>query len=197
MVDRPTIDVATPAGGWGAPWPNVAEIEAVLSHDKWTLVGGLMAQLHAGIGAVRPTNDVDIVLHVETTRGIASETARALESLGYELSPSIDDRDTPPTGSNEGRRRPSMRSSPCCSSEPYSTSTTGWNGRSVVVGMTDLRIEERRFTLLLRLILLGGILGLAVVTKGSTRERASDEQHVDPGEAAYSRSNGADDDAVL
>ena len=94
MTDRPTIDVATPAGGWGAPWPNVAEIEAVLSHDKWTLVGGLMAQLHgihAGIDAVRPTNDVDIVLHVETTRGIASETARALESLGYELAPSIDE----------------------------------------------------------------------------------------------------------
>jgi hypothetical protein len=95
VADRPTIDVATPAGGWGAPWPNVAEIEAVLPHHKWTLVGGLMAQLHgihAGIDAVRPTNDVDIVLHVETTRGIASETARALESLGYELAPSIDER---------------------------------------------------------------------------------------------------------
>lgn len=95
MADRPTIEVAAPAGGWGTPWPNVAEIEAVMSHDKWTLVGGLMAQLHgihAGIDAVRPTNDVDIVLHVETTRGIASETAAALESLGYELAPSIDDR---------------------------------------------------------------------------------------------------------
>jgi hypothetical protein len=94
VADRPTIDVSTPAGGWGAPWPNVAEIEAVLPHDKWTLVGGLMAQLHgihAGI-AVRPTNDVDIVLHVETTRGIASKTAKALDSLGYELAPSIDER---------------------------------------------------------------------------------------------------------
>lgn len=93
VTDRPTIDVTTPAGGWGAPWPNVAEIEAVLPHHKWTLVGGLMAQLHgihAGIDAVRPTNDVDIVLHVETTRGVASESARALESLGYELAPSID-----------------------------------------------------------------------------------------------------------
>lgn len=78
MVDRRTIDVATPAGGWGAPWPNVAEIEAVLSHDKWTLVGGLMSQLHgihAGIDAVRPTNDVDIVLHVETTRRVAAARA--------------------------------------------------------------------------------------------------------------------------
>ena len=95
MPDRPTIDVATPVGGWGAPWPNVAEIEAELPHDKWTLVGGLMAQLHgfhAGIDAVRPTNDVDIVLHVETTRGIASKTARALESLGYELVPDLAER---------------------------------------------------------------------------------------------------------
>jgi hypothetical protein len=71
----------------------VAEIEAVLPHEKWTLVGGLMTQLHAihrGIDAIRPTNDVDIVLHVETTRGVAAQTASALESLGYTLTPSID-----------------------------------------------------------------------------------------------------------
>lgn len=95
MADRLTIDVPSPPGGWGAPWPNVAEIAAVLPHEKWTLVGGLMAQLHGihrGIGALRPTNDVDIVLHVETTRGIASEAARALESIGYECKPSIDKR---------------------------------------------------------------------------------------------------------
>lgn len=94
MTDRPTIDVPSPPGGWGAPWPNVAEIEAVLPHDKWTLVGGLMMQLHGtyrGIEGLRPTNDVDIVLHVETSRGVASDTATALESLGYTLAPSIDD----------------------------------------------------------------------------------------------------------
>lgn len=95
MADRPTIDVPSPAAGWGAPWPNVAEIEAVLPHEKWTLVGGLMTQLHAirsGIDALRPTNDVDIVLHVETTRGVASQAARALQSIGYVFSPSIDER---------------------------------------------------------------------------------------------------------
>lgn len=95
MVDRPIVDVPTPPGGWGGPWLNLAEIEAVLPHEKWTLVGGLMAQLHGihrGIDTLRPTNDVDIVLHVETTRGVAAETAKALESLGYEFSPSIDDR---------------------------------------------------------------------------------------------------------
>ena len=93
MADRPVIDVDTPPGGWGLPWPNVAEIEAVLPHDNWTLVGGLMAQLHGihrGIDTVRPTNDVDIVLHVETTRGVANRAARALESIGYELAPTFD-----------------------------------------------------------------------------------------------------------
>jgi hypothetical protein len=95
VADRPTIEVPAPPGGWGAPWPNVAEIEAVLPHDNWTLVGGLMTQLHgikSSIAVVRPTNDVDIVLHVETTRGVAAATASALESLGYELTRSIDPR---------------------------------------------------------------------------------------------------------
>lgn len=54
-----------------------------------------MTQLHAihrGIDAIRPTNDVDIVLHVETTRGVAALTASALESLGYVPTPSIEER---------------------------------------------------------------------------------------------------------
>ena len=95
MTDRPTIDIPSPPGGWGTPWPNVAEIEAVLPHQKWTLVGGLMTQLHSihrGIGILRPTNDVDIVLHVETTRGVAIDAAVALESLGYEFASPVDER---------------------------------------------------------------------------------------------------------
>lgn len=55
-----------------------------------------MAQLHcayAGFSTLRPTNDVDIVLHVETTRGLPATAASALESLGYELAPSIDPRE--------------------------------------------------------------------------------------------------------
>ena len=90
---RPTFDVKAPAGGWGDPWPNVAEIARVLPTNRWTLIGGLMTQLHAihhGVDAVRPTNDVDIALHIETARGTPNTTANALESLGYELKPSID-----------------------------------------------------------------------------------------------------------
>lgn len=47
-----------------------------------------MTQLHAihhGINAVRPTNDVDIAIHIETARGIPTATADALESLGYAM----------------------------------------------------------------------------------------------------------------
>ena len=54
-----------------------------------------MTQLHGitrQINTLRPTTYVDMVLHIETTRGVAAETARALESLGYELAPPIDDR---------------------------------------------------------------------------------------------------------
>jgi hypothetical protein len=44
---RPTIDVRSPTGGWLYPWPNVAELARVLPADRWTLIGGLMTQLHA------------------------------------------------------------------------------------------------------------------------------------------------------
>jgi predicted nucleotidyltransferase len=55
-----------------------------------------MTQLHTiyyGVGVVRPTNDVDIVLHIETSRGVPDETARALKSLGYDLRDTFDPRD--------------------------------------------------------------------------------------------------------
>ena len=92
---RPTIEVASPPGGWPTPWPSVAELADTLPAGSWTLVGGLMAQLHTihhGSGVVRPTNDVDIVLHIESMRGTASKVATALEALGYEFQPSIDPR---------------------------------------------------------------------------------------------------------
>ncbi|RIJ70702.1 hypothetical protein D1871_17910 [Nakamurella silvestris] len=96
-VGRPTIEVASAAGGWPAPWPGVAELAQVLPAASWTLVGGLMSQLHTihhRLGIVRPTNDVDIVLHIETMRGAANAVATALESLGYRFQPSIDRRNT-------------------------------------------------------------------------------------------------------
>lgn len=55
-----------------------------------------MTQLHTvhhGLGVVRPTNDVDIVLHIETTRGVPTRAATALETLGYRLKHRVDPRD--------------------------------------------------------------------------------------------------------
>jgi predicted nucleotidyltransferase len=92
---RPTIDVDSAVGGWPPPWPNVAELASVLPADRWTLVGGLMTQLHTvhhGLGVVRPTNDIDIVLHIETSRGVPDATATALEAIGYGLQDTIDPR---------------------------------------------------------------------------------------------------------
>lgn len=92
---RPTIEVAAPVGGWPHPWPNVAELVAVLPAQQWTLVGGLMTQLHSihhGLGVVRPTNDVDIVLHIETRRGVPTAAATALEQIGYRLQSAVDPR---------------------------------------------------------------------------------------------------------
>ncbi|UFU04653.1 hypothetical protein LQF12_10015 [Ruania suaedae] len=53
-----------------------------------------MTQLHTvhhGLGIVRPTNDVDIVLHIETRRGVPNAVATALEATGYRFQPSIDE----------------------------------------------------------------------------------------------------------
>src|SRR4051794_34211650 len=91
--ERDLVDVRAARGGWPHPWPNVAELADVLPFEKWTLIGGLMAQMHAihaRVDAVRPTNDVDIVLHIETSRGVPAATADALESIGYRLVESID-----------------------------------------------------------------------------------------------------------
>ena len=93
---RPSIAVSSAPGGWPPPWPSVAELVDTLPAGSWTLVGGLMTQLHTihhGLGVVRPTNDVDIVLHIETMRGVPNAVARALEGLGYRLRTSIDARD--------------------------------------------------------------------------------------------------------
>ena len=95
-AERPTVDIAAAPGGWPHPWPNVAELARALPSDKWTLIGGLMTQLHTihrGIGITRPTNDVDIALHIETGRGVPAITARALEDLGYDFRPPLDPRD--------------------------------------------------------------------------------------------------------
>jgi len=95
VAERTTVAVATPSGGWPPPWHQVAEIETALPCEHWTLIGGLMVQLHAyanGLGPSRPTRDIDMIVHIETKRGRPAKVAAALRKLGYELQPSLDPR---------------------------------------------------------------------------------------------------------
>jgi len=65
-----------PEFGWQRPWPSLFELAGALPGDKWTLVGGLMAQAHAlahGITVIRPTDDLDVLLHIEVLTVVASE----------------------------------------------------------------------------------------------------------------------------
>lgn len=82
-----------PPGGWGTPWPQCVELARKLPSTQWTLVGGLMVQLHsaaAGMAVSRPTADVDIVLHIETGTTSTAAVAAVLNGLGYSLQQSID-----------------------------------------------------------------------------------------------------------
>jgi hypothetical protein len=90
VTDRRTVGVPTPAYGWEHPWPNAFEISRVFPSENWTLVGGLMVQLHSllsGISVQRPTDDLDMLLHIEIATGLPAEAARVLEQLGYQLRP--------------------------------------------------------------------------------------------------------------
>ena len=77
-----------PKFGWDRPWPNLFELADALPGDKWTLVGGLMVQAHAlahRTAVIRPTDDLDVLLHIEVITGVASDTHTALTKLGYDL----------------------------------------------------------------------------------------------------------------
>lgn len=80
--------VEAPAGGWGHPWPQCLELAREIPSTMWTLIGGLMVQLHAansGKEITRPTEDVDLLLHVETGTATVPGVTGTLRRLGYEI----------------------------------------------------------------------------------------------------------------
>lgn len=90
---REIWDVTAPPGGWGRPWPQCIELAMNLPARHWTLVGGLMVQLHsarASLAVTRPTTDVDIVLHLETPATTVPQVQGVLAGMGYTLQTSID-----------------------------------------------------------------------------------------------------------
>jgi hypothetical protein len=84
------LEVARPVHGWEHPWPNAFEVARVFSTDRWTLIGGLMVQAHSlahDVPVIRPTDDLDLLLHIELVAGVTGEAHRNLENLGYVLNP--------------------------------------------------------------------------------------------------------------
>lgn len=78
---------------WGYPWPGVLELARSVPCEHWTLVGGLMVQLHCflnDVGRVRPTADIDTLAHVEITgRSSLGHLKAGLRKLGYHERPSL------------------------------------------------------------------------------------------------------------
>lgn len=86
--------VTAPAGGWPPPWPQVVEIVQAIPHTQWTLVGGLMVQLHAahaGLRLTRPTRDVDMILHIDSGAATFAGAQHELGRLGYVLREPVGD----------------------------------------------------------------------------------------------------------
>jgi hypothetical protein len=91
---RPLWQLTAPAGGWPPPWPQVVEIVQAIPHTQWTLVGGLMVQLHAayaGLRLTRTTRDVDMILHIDSGAATFAGVQHELERLGYALREPIGD----------------------------------------------------------------------------------------------------------
>jgi hypothetical protein len=91
---RPLWQLTAPAGGWPPPWPQVVEIVQTIPHTQWTLIGGLMVQLHAayaGLRLTRTTRDVDMILHIDSGAATFAGVQQELERLGYALREPIGD----------------------------------------------------------------------------------------------------------
>lgn len=89
MTARPLVSIDARSSGWDEPpWPSAFELARLLPQGSWTLVGGLMVKLHAGLAelpASRSTVDVDSTLHLETQAVTFAEAAARLQAAGYAL----------------------------------------------------------------------------------------------------------------
>lgn len=84
--------VEVPGNVWLHPWPNAFELADAVPSRHWTLIGGLMVQLHciaAGVEPPRPTTDVDTLAHVELPGNSLSVLQDGLAKIRYVPQPSI------------------------------------------------------------------------------------------------------------
>lgn len=83
-----TVELAPADSNARETWRNALDLMKQLEGD-WTLIGGLMVQLHAerydGAGA-RPTDDVDILANSRTRPSYTERISAKLKQLGFQLS---------------------------------------------------------------------------------------------------------------
>lgn len=91
---RPVVPVD--GGHWPFPWPAVFELENTVGSQHWSLIGGLMVQLHCFANNVEPTRattDIDTLVHVEIeNQGSLNVLKSGLRTLGYTAVPRLDPR---------------------------------------------------------------------------------------------------------
>lgn len=70
-------------------WRTVIDLASNRVSETWTLVGGLMVDVHArraGVFMPRPTEDVDVVVDYATNRSSLVDARAALHEIDFELS---------------------------------------------------------------------------------------------------------------
>ena len=88
MADAPVIEIRAVDEETAQLWRKVAELAREFGVDQeWTLVGGLMVQLHAYERGAnpRPTTDIDLLADARRRPTAVSRIARAIKEMGGEL----------------------------------------------------------------------------------------------------------------
>jgi len=79
-------ELVIPTEGWPPPWPLLLEVAEFTNRAAWTVVGGMMVQIHAelaGIPAIRTTVDVDLLLHLMTRNVTVGTVVGSLQRIGF------------------------------------------------------------------------------------------------------------------
>jgi hypothetical protein len=87
LADLPLIELNPPDEESRKLWQRALAVMAELDGD-WSLVGGLMVQLHAtrhGAPSIRPTVDIDILANSRRRPSATELIAQKLQELGFEV----------------------------------------------------------------------------------------------------------------
>jgi len=79
-------ELVIPTEGWPPPWPLLLEVAEFTDRTAWTIVGGMMVQIHAELADVLPiraTVDIDLLLHLMTRNVPISAVVGSLQRIGF------------------------------------------------------------------------------------------------------------------